>query len=405
MNQVGKHQHQHQYGTIGKVTQIAQISEPTRCPSTSSALYSTVAPTSTSTVNQNNTANGKPQKAPHPYNKRHKSFTINEKVRHITNRLLYKKDKRYWDEHLTEDQMDKAKYAIQAWSQVTSSPSASQKGAENIERILKRLEREKQNGNPNIELTLVLYNLVIDVWAKSELPERAEAVLRQMQSMKNLYPNCIKSNNLPYNTVIHSWKRSGEGERAENILKMMRETNVEPDVISYNGVVLAYARNYHKYGYADHGHRVLEEMEQTNLTMDSFLYNAVMDAHAKSRGHESAKRAESLLIKMEEYGDDHKAQPNTISYTTVIDAYAKMQSNDSCVNAERIFRKMEAAHSAGNVNARPNNRSFNAVINAYVQTKNPGSALRAEEILMKMIDLSKSGYVDAKPNVVSFTTG
>lgn len=332
------------------------------------------------------------------------SFVINEKIRDITTSLLDDSYDKYWSNQLNKDQMENTKFALQAWSQVTSSPKETEQGAEYIERIIKRLEDEKKNGNEAVDLNLGIYNLLIDVWTKSGYPDRAETILRQLQSMKELFPESIMLTNLPYNTVIHSWKRSSEGEKAEEVLRMMIKGKIEPDEISYNGVVLSYARNYGKRGYADNAQRVLEEMEKTDLPIDAFLFNTVMDAHAKSQTPESAEKALQLLIKLEQYGGKHGIYPNTISYTTVIDSFAKAKSEDSASNAEMVFRKMEAAHKSGNEDARPNNRSFNAVINAYVQTSAPGSALRAEQILMKMLTLSKNGNEEAKPNVVTFTT-
>lgn len=331
---------------------------------------------------------------------------INNNIRDITANLLDKKTKTYWSQQLSDEQMESAKYAIQAWSQVTSSPSATKQGAENVDGIMKRLENEKKDGNEAIDLTIGMYNLLIDTWTKSGFPERAQSTLMQLQSMKESFPESITLTNVPYNNVIHAWKRQSEGEKAEDVLKMMIEAQVEPDEISYNGVVLAYARNYNKRGYADQAARVLKEVtKNTNIEVDTFLFNAAMDAYAKSQSPQSAKNAEQLLDELERYGKDHDIRPNTISYTTVIDAYAKQGSNDSGANAERVFKKMEAAFKAGNEDARPNNRSFNAVINAYVQTNNPGSALKAEQILMKMLALSTKEYDEAKPNVITFTTG
>ena len=289
---------------------------------------------------------------------------VDEKLNLITTSLLEAKDSNYWSDQLTEEQIEDAKYAAQEWAKKSITTSSEKKSnttqlsAEYMERILKRLGQEKQNGNDLIALDGSMYEILLDVWSKLDLPERAESILNEIQSINEKEQNNIQLDVTPYNTIIHSYKRNGKGEKAENILRMMQKTNIQPDVISYNGVILAYARNYAQIKSADKAQRILEEMQNSGLETDTFLYNAVMDAHAKSKNDElSAQKAEALLDNLESY--EH-IQPNTISYTSVIDAYAKSNSKDRADCAERVFRKMEAAHKAGNENAEPNVRSFNA---------------------------------------------
>ncbi len=286
---------------------------------------------------------------------------MDEKLRSITTCLLEEKDDSYWSEQLNEEQIEDAKYAAQAWVQSTSTKTKQQTNAESAEyteKILKRLALEKQNGNDLVDLDVAMYELLIDIWSKLDLPERAESILNDIQSINDTIPNNIQLNETPYNKIIHLYKRQGNGEKAENVLRMMQKANIEPVEISYNGVVVAYAKNYKQSGSADQAQRMLEEMGKANINIDTFLFNTVMDAYAKSRNDRlSAQKAEALLDRLESL--EH-TQPNTISYTSVIDAYAKSNISDRAESAERVFRKMEAAHKAGNTKAEPNVRSFNA---------------------------------------------
>ena len=283
-----------------------------------------------------------------------------EKLNVITKSLIKDKEANYWSDQLNEEQWEDAKFAIQEWAKGTlSKKSPKQKTTEYMEQILKRLGREKANGNDLVELDVGMYELLIDAWCKLDLPERAESILNEIQSINAKIANKIELNITPYNTIIHSYKRMMNGEKAEHILRMIQKANIDPDEISYNGVIAAHARNYKQNGSADKARRILEEMEKVDVEMDIFLFNTVMDAYAKSSWNDglSAKKAEALLDKLESL---ENIQPNTISYTSVIDAYAKSNFNDRADSAERVFRKMEAAHKAGNENAEPNVRSFNA---------------------------------------------
>lgn len=334
------------------------------------------------------------------------SFVIDDKISDITKCLLDENHDKFWSNQLTKEQMGDVKFVIKGWSQITSSHSTTEHGAENIEAILNRLETEKRDENQEIDINIEFYSVLIDMWAKEGLPERSITALKKLEKLNEMNPESFRLTNVPYNTVIHAWKRSGEGEKAEEVLNMMIDSNVNPDEISYNGVIMAFAKNYKKYGYAaDNAERVLKLMINADMNVDTFAFNAVMDAHAKSMTSDSARKAVKLLIEMEKLGETNGIKPNTISYTSVIDAFAKQKSQDSAINAEKVFKKMEAAYNAGNEDARPNRRSFNAVINAYVQSNQPGSALKAEQILLKMLDLSRNDYAEVRPNVITFTTG
>jgi len=80
--------------------------------------------------------------------------------------------------------------------------------------------------NPDVTPNTIVYNSVLNCWAKSshpEAPRRAEALLRRMQYFHQIGINQIaKPDKISYNTVIIAWAKSdekGSAQSAENLLK------------------------------------------------------------------------------------------------------------------------------------------------------------------------------------------
>jgi hypothetical protein len=140
-----------------------------------------------------------------------------------------------------------------------------------------------------------------------------------------------------------------------------------PDVISYNGVLHAWARS----GLPNAG----ERSEQLLRAMPAGVangrtYTTVMDAWSRSFAAcpNSAQRAHALLIEMEQMaaGDSQSPmKPNYVSYSTVVNAYALSKTEP--LKAHKAFSLLQRMHRLaknGDPNVRPNRVTYNSVLNA-----------------------------------------
>jgi pentatricopeptide repeat protein len=374
---------------------------------------------------------------------------------------------------LPESVCDNSLLLLNSWAR-TASPT----GASTAASILERLEREMELGNPEIKLSVMHYSIVAHAWAKSNHHQagwHAEQILHQMDKRSKAYPHLVP-NRVVMNCVIHAWSRQGNIERseaifhrmktdpsieievgdynallsayarqgnarkAESILKEMLESNIRPDIISYNCVLDSWkqvdetgaaeraeviletlqknyddgesnirpngrsyssvASAYIKSGREDsvaQAERLLSLAEQRGLSNDSYLYNSVLDAWAMSNHVDAAQKAESILHDMEKAGNI-----NTVSYNTVIKAWKRSTRKDAATCAEALLNRMENLHRNDyTLNVGPDVYTYTSVIQCYTKTNTPQSASKAVALFTRMIDACRAGNENLKPNTIT----
>ena len=294
---------------------------------------------------------------------------------------------------------------------------------EGAEAVLWRLEKIWKAGNAKVKPDTILYNVVIDSWAKSgkrEAHKRAETILEHMEQLNQQDHEVVCPNAITYNAVINAWARSrekGAAQRAEAILNHMMKLHesgredCSPNAKCFTSVIDAWAKS-REIGAAQRAEAILEHMEQLHqqgledVRPNTIIYNAVINAWAKSREKGAAKRAEAILnhtMKLHEGGREDCC-PNAQSFTTVIDAWARSRDKDAPKRAEALLAKIDELHRRGYRDMLPNVVSYNAVINTWAKSREHGAAQRAEAILNHMLKLHESGREECHPTVTSFNT-
>lgn len=138
--------------------------------------------------------------------------------------------------------------------------------AEMAEKLLNQMTKDARV-YPNI----VSYNLCIAAWAKIGNGERAENILRTMDSNKNGGHNYCRPNTMTYNTVINAYAKSSDVNAAENAERLLFEmknrmekegidSGVKPDFFSFSTVINAWGRSLYS-GKVDKVMKILNEME------------------------------------------------------------------------------------------------------------------------------------------------
>ena len=293
---------------------------------------------------------------------------------------------------------------------------------EHAEAVLLRLEKLWKSGNEKVKPNTILYNSVIDAWAKSgrrDAPKRAEAILQHMEQLSDQGHAGVRPNTISYSAVLNAWAKSrekGAAQRAEAILNGMlklQEAGREecrPDTFCFTTVIDAWARSKDRNA-PQRAEALIQKMEElyqrgdTDVRPNTVSYNAVTNAWAKSREKGAAQRAEAILnhmLKLHEGGRE-ECCPNTRSFNTVIDAWAKSRDSAAPQRAEALLKKMEELYREGSADVCPNTVSYNAVMNAWAKDREKGAAQRAEAILNHMLKLNEGGREECRPNTISFT--
>lgn len=234
------------------------------------------------------------------------------------------------------------------------------------------------------------------------------------------------------NAVLYAWAKSGSSgntsssgtgsskatakdapERAEALLDRMSQFYVEPDIVSYNTVILAWSNA----GMPKRAEALLEEMyhawiqdtkeginnDSTSIQPNRVTFNSVIAAWARSSDPNAAERAQSILRRMYDPQDMGALQvtPNIVTYNSMLDCWARSGHQDAAERSLSILQEMQELYAVGEMDARPDVVSYTTVINAFAKC---GKIEQAEALLNEMHQAFMSGDTSLKPNVQTLTT-
>ena len=318
--------------------------------------------------------------------------------------------------------------------------SADKDSAFRAERILIRLEELNRADT-------ITYNLVINAFSKSTLPDstlRAEKILnrmeilyqKQMDAVKQ-YSQCVgnaselqlenqdlleecgifdarydekivpsitvKPNVRTYSTVIDAYSRKASdntdrAEAAQALLEHLRtlyestgDEELKPNVISYNSVINAWAKTGTVYG-VETAMKLLITMENDGIA-DVISYNAVIHAWARCGSKHSGEKAESILLRMK----DRVVMADRMDEDFKEDRDGQSNEKMHVVQFDRMFSSL------GSV--KPNIRTYSSVIDAWSRSSCPTAARRAQAILNEMEwAFEETGDRSIQPNTVTYST-
>lgn len=216
---------------------------------------------------------------------------------------------------------------IQAYSKVGTPASAVK-----AEDLFKRMTKLYEEGNEKIRPQLYTYTTVMDSIGKCGTLAAAKKVEEYFLEVVRRYKAGkldLKPDTVCFNSLLAAYRNVGgrEGaEEAEVWLEKMEEDGsiVEPNVYSYNHVLVAWANSGADNVAAMRAEAVLRRMTSKGVKIDAFSYNSVINAWSKSTRPRKAQKALSIVRGMDAlYKRGNKdIRPNAYSYTTVINACA-----------------------------------------------------------------------------------
>jgi len=264
--------------------------------------------------------------------------------------------------------------------------------------------RESFNVAPDVQS----YNILIDSWAKSNLPESAEKAVLLLDIMErrcrlepSIAPDCYT-----YTSVINAISKSKQHKRrgswAEEIFQRMKSlhsqgliTN-EPTIPVYNALLNALIAS-DEYGSIERAWVVFTEIIETSDIANIRTYNTMLKGYSALVRNDDGdiisysrpRLAEQLLDRMElsYYRETSDIIPDKYSYTTVISAYGRSNVKRKAAKAHWVLQRMVDAYQEGNNSAKPNTYAFNAVLNACAHTRYPEEKVEAFTILCSTLIL------------------
>ncbi|CAJ1960110.1 unnamed protein product [Cylindrotheca closterium] len=324
--------------------------------------------------------------------------------------------------------IDSAPEVLRGWSM---SKEATVENAMSVESLFKRLVEESKAGIRNVNPTTLDYNIILNLWVKSQggvfAAERCEQILTTMQKLhQETNDFSIQPNLETFKSALLAWKNSRvpfAAIRAQRLLEWMirlyesGENDVLPDSDCFDICLQIWSKS-------DNDPRAAHKAEQLLLTQDklsqivhshklkptTLSFNAVLFAWAKTITKESPhkhKKMVALLALMEHlYFEmaNTRVEPDRCTYNTVLCALAKGCSPETAKQADTILRSIETHYKNDEISWDPDAILFNTVISAWAHSDVPGAYRKAQSILDRQLNLYYAGCQDCKPDVIGFTS-
>ena len=298
---------------------------------------------------------------------------------------------------------------IQSYSSVISGIARSRQkdSGERAERILEQLKEMAQSGDLDKPPDVILYNSVLDCWAKSSsTPEMAARAVMFLEKMKNDGIFDVIS----YNTTLNCLARAGKVHDAELMLEDMEAVGVYPNSITYNTLLSAYLSQSSSTESKKHenkdqtsqsrksAEKLFEKMRNdSRIEPDVVTYNTMLHFHSRIGDIE---KAESLLKEM--FLEDTRVSPDSTSLNTIINAWANSGRIDAPQRAEAMLEQMLKPNIEGGgiaVKINPTSITFNSVMSAWTKSRKPEAAERCQNIFDLMTN--DLGHI-VQPDFVTF---
>lgn len=293
-------------------------------------------------------------------------------------------------------------YAADIDSRGDREASSSASAAQRAEGLLRVME-----SHPDSHPNTISYNSVLNVFEKAQVEfHRVDALFREMKDKFSAGDATVKPDIITYNTVLRAVARDSPGgsiDKAIAFMDEMRQNGMNPDRITFNILMDAVIKNNNP-GAAAYAEQVLQKMELDSASggvrPDSSSYNTVLSGYAKMGTVEAVQRAEQLLQRMLTISQEEglrDCRPDFVSYACVMDAYARSRVHNAGFQAEVLLDSMEREGISANTIC------YNSAINCWAKSGHTESPQRAESLLNKMQQAAENNP-GIKPNSVSFSS-
>jgi pentatricopeptide repeat protein len=255
-------------------------------------------------------------------------------------------------------------------------------------------------------------NYLLNAWGKAGVPERAEQLLREMES--NTAEPRIKPDVFSYIAVMTSWSRSGSAEAIERVQNLFDElqqkyndgeNDLKPTVYVYATLMSAWGRQ-NSPDSAARAQAVFDDMlvlykdGDENLKPRIVHYNCMMDAWERAGNPETAEEILREINLTNPYG----LKPDMVSYFTLINAWCKRAEDDpgAIDRAQSLYDELQQKFRAGEKRLKPEPLVYEALVSAWCNCSRDDAVVKAEAVLDDLLALQKEGETEWKPLIDKF---
>jgi len=216
--------------------------------------------------------------------------------------------------------------------------------------VLKGFTREKKMerawavfeeiSDKKIELSVVMYNTLIDACARCARMDRLPTILESMKAAG------VKPNLITYSTMLKGHCQNGDIQTGFSILEEMRKgTNLKPDEIMYNSLLDGCAQG----NLVDEGLRLLEQMQTEGVKPSNFTLSILVKLMNRAR------RLEQAFSLVADITKKYCFHANVHVYTNLVQA---------CVSNQQLPRGMSVLEQMIGERIAPDNRTYAILIRA-----------------------------------------
>jgi hypothetical protein len=147
-------------------------------------------------------------------------------------------------------------------------------------------------------------------------------------------------------------------------------------------------------------HRMLAGARATNESSPSeALIDFVLDSLANSGDPTAGKRAETILLKIQElYEEDILPKPTYKTFQKVIDCWVACDEDGFAERAEEILGLAESLAEAGDSLMQPSCDGYTSVMSAWGKSHAPDAPERIQRLVRRMKQKSEEGKINFKPS-------
>lgn len=200
-----------------------------------------------------------------------------------------------------------------------------------------------------IPLSNVMCNLMMDIFAKAGLLEKAENVFKLAEEQGAL-------DAISFNTLIDAYGKYKEFYKMERTLLDMQSSGFKDHVEAYNSMLDAYGKG----GQLSRMENILERMRRADCPPDLSTYNTLINVYGREGLIAEVKNVQRNMEKA-------KIKPDNYTFNTLIFAYGNAEMPNEAMGA---FKEMQ------DLNLVPDEVTYNCLIAAFEKSGNHLEAAR-----------------------------
>jgi pentatricopeptide repeat protein len=278
------------------------------------------------------------------------------------------------------------------------------------------------------EPSLTSYNIIMDAWSKSRVPEAPDATERLIKRM--MEDEEIEPDTTSFNLLLDAWANSNRENSLEKVTQIYKHmenlheegnTHVSPTIRTINAVLHAHAKKAAQFtkqsnreGYEEaakcaqaayeilqEAKRRYEETQDPEWQPDVATYTSCIDVHSRCGSYETATKADEMLNELRDLYDEsnsYKYKVNFRTYTSVITAWSRTRSDESPKRVEALMAEMEKDPAT-----KPNAKTYTAAIQCWARSRDHDKAKHVLKLLMDMREQHKTtGRADFRPTTMTY---